>query len=327
VTKFAAVFPGQGSQHPGMGKFLFDEFQSVKRLFEEASDTLSIDFKKLCFEGSEVDLAVTENTQPVILLVSVSAYNVLNDICDFKPLCTSGHSVGEYAALVTSQTIRFSDAIKAVRRRGQEMQKAVPLGAGAMAAVMGLTPNQVVELCKWVENETKNSPLEPANFNAPGQIVISGKKELVDWVIANFKKDIFTSEVSRVKFIPLKVSAPFHSSLMLPAENAMRPVLEAITFNNATFPVVQNFTARAETTALNLRENLIKQITGPVRWIECIETCKDMGTQKFIEFGAGRVLNGLIKKISPEHEVLNFNSLEELKTLELLLNQKGSSHA
>ena len=174
---FGALFPGQGSQSVGMGRFLFDNFQSAKRLFEEASDTLSLDFKKLCFTDSDNELNLTANTQPALLLVSTATHRALSEIFENKPMLGMGHSIGEYAALVTAGSLNFTDAIKAVRQRGEAMQSAVPVGQGAMLAVMGLTPEQTTQLCQWVEKQSGFTPLEPANFNAPGQIVISGKAE------------------------------------------------------------------------------------------------------------------------------------------------------
>lgn len=316
---WSALFPGQGSQHPGMGKFLYDEFQIARETFEEASDALKIDFKKLCFEGSESDLALTENTQPCLLLVSTTTYRVFTSLVDFKPVAAAGHSIGEYAANVSAGTIKFSDAIRAVRSRGQFMQSAVPVGQGGMLAVMGLTPDQTKKLCAWVESEASDKPLEPANFNAPGQIVISGKAKLIEWLQKNFKADVFegVTPPPRCKFIPLKVSAPFHCSMMKPAEEKMALVLNDIQFSDAAFPIVANVHAKPEKNGSSLRKLLIEQISSPVRWVECVEELKNLGASKMIEFGCGRVLAGLSKKIDSENiRTFNINSIEELKTLE-----------
>lgn len=317
--KAAAIFPGQGSQSVGMGRYLVENFKSAAELFEEASDLLSLDFKKLCFEGPEADLALTENTQPALLLVSTATYRCGQEVGDLDIQACAGHSIGEYAAAVSAKVLAFSDALMAVRARGEAMQKAAPLGEGAMAAVMGLQPEQVKKLCAWVQEKTNDSPLEPANFNAPGQIVISGKKKLVDWLIENFDKDIFEGEeLGRVKFIPLKVSAPFHCSLMKPAEEKMGEVLSALNFSEASHPLVQNFTAEAHSDGESIRRNLVSQVSGPVRWIECVEKLVNMGHKKHIEFGNGKVLAGLAKKIDPDLQVINLNNLEELKALENL---------
>jgi [acyl-carrier-protein] S-malonyltransferase len=318
---WAALFPGQGSQFPGMGKFLCDEFQIARETFEEASDALSIDFKKLCFEGSEADLALTENTQPCLLLVSTATYRVLSSLVDFQPIAGAGHSIGEYAANVAAGSMKFTDGIRAVRKRGQFMQSAVPVGQGGMLAVMGLTPEQTKKLCSWVESETGQTPLEPANFNAPGQIVVSGKASLIEWLTKNMKADLFQPETPRCKFIPLKVSAPFHCSMMKPAEEKMAAVLNDLAFSEARFSIVTNVNAQAEKHGDSLRKLLIQQISSPVRWVECVQELKRLGAQKMIEFGCGKVLSGLSKKIDSENiQTFNINSLDELKNLEAQLN-------
>lgn len=315
---WGALFPGQGSQHPGMGRFLFDEFAIAKTLFEQASDTLSVDFKKLCFDGPESELALTHNTQPCLLLVSTATARVVASIAPFKPIAGAGHSIGEYAALVATNSLDFEDAMKAVRKRGEYMQSAVPVGEGAMIAVMGITPEQMVELCQWAEKTSGLGPIEPANFNAPGQIVASGHAKAVEWLQKNYTPQAFSSGgPSRLKFIPLKVSAPFHCSMMKPAEEKMRRILEDTRFSDAVYPIVQNFTAEPVRESKTLRENLIRQISAPVRWVECVEKLRQMGVQKVVELGCGKVISGLVKKIDSEHlETFNINSLEELKNLE-----------
>lgn len=314
---WAAIFPGQGSQHPGMGHFLFENFKIAKTRFEEASDVLHQDFKKLCFEGSEEELQLTANTQPALLLVSTVTYEVMKETAGFKPTLGAGHSVGEYAALVNSGVIPFRDAIKAVRARGEAMQSAVPVGEGGMCAVLGLKNEQVEFVCKWTEQESGFKPLEPANFNSPGQVVISGNKKAIEWLQANFKKEILTGEVGRAKFITLKVSAPFHCSMMLPAELKMRDVLTNIMFQKPEWEIVQNFSAKKVSAPNDLRENVIRQVSAPVRWSQSLEELKNSGIQNFVEIGCGRVLNGLVKKtLGDTTQVLNLNSLEELKNFE-----------
>lgn len=320
MKNWGAIFPGQGSQHAGMGKFLVENFKEAAEVFEESSDALKLDLKKLCFDGSEEELALTHNTQPALLTVSVAAFRVMRALTDFMPVAAAGHSIGEYAALVTSGALELADAARAVRRRGEAMQAAVPVGEGGMAAVMGMTPEQVQALCQHVENQAGDKPLEPANYNCPGQIVISGKKTLIDW-LQNNAKSLDAEKFGRVKVIPLKVSAPFHCSLMEPAEKVMREVLTQINFTPARFPVVQNFTALPVTDAATLRENVIRQISAPVRWIECVEQLRGLGATKLVEFGCGKVLSGLVKKIdSGALQTFNLNSLEELKALEQAIN-------
>ncbi|MCB0411395.1 MAG: ACP S-malonyltransferase [Bdellovibrionales bacterium] len=314
---WGAIFPGQGSQHVGMGEFLFREFPQAKQRLEEASDALSLNFKKLCFEGSESDLALTHNTQPALLLVSTMTLDVLKSEFDFHPRFSSGHSVGEYAAFVGAGVLNFADAMKAVRVRGQAMQEAVPVGQGGMVAVMGPSPAEIKTLCEWAIKNSGQGPLEPANFNAPGQIVISGQQKCIDWLLANFKAEDVFGESKRIRLIPLKVSAPFHCSLMKPAEEKMRTVLERIDFKNAETPVVQNVPAEAMTEAPKLRENLILQISSPVRWVECIETLERSGVTRLVEVGSGKVLSGLVKKIAGDKlTTFNTTNLEELKNLE-----------
>lgn len=329
---WAALFPGQGSQSVGMGRFLFEEFAIAKQTFEEASDALSINFKKLCFEGPESDLQLTENTQPALVLVSTATYRVMKKILDLPIGVAAGHSVGEYAAVVATGSMSFTDALGAVRTRGQAMQKAVPVGEGGMAAVMGLTDDQVVALCAWAQKQSGFSPLEPANFNAPGQVVISGSQRAIAWLRENGKGDLLAEAfpgqaAPRLKLIPLAVSAPFHCSLMKPAEDEMRSVLNATTFQSAQFPIVQNVTAQETTDAQLLRENLIKQVSGAVRWTKCVARMKELGATHSIEFGAGKVLSGLSKKIDSEMpQPFNINTLEDIKALEAAAKPAAIAH-
>ena len=322
---WAALFPGQGSQHSGMGKFLYNEFKIAKETFEEASDALSINFKKLCFDGSESDLSLTENTQPVLVLVSTATYRVLRSEFEFSPGSAAGHSVGEYAACVAAGAVDLRSAMSAVRARGLAMQSAVPVGQGGMTAVMNLEPEEITALCQWAEKETGESPVQPANLNAPGQIVISGKKTILDWIAVNFKPEV-VGTTARIKFIPLKVSAPFHCSMMKPAEEKMRQVLNEIKFRNAAFPIVQNVTAQAVIEGNELRQNLIQQVCAPVRWIECVRKVVSLGHRQAVEVGCGKVLAGLARKIDAENlSVMNMNSMVELRAFESAV--KGTSHA
>lgn len=319
------LFPGQGSQQPGMGRFLFDNFKAAKETFEEASEALSQDMKKLCFDGSEADLALTENTQPALLAVSTATQRVLKSEYNIKVAASAGHSIGEYAALVAANVIDFAPAMKAVRTRGQAMQSAVPVGQGGMIATLGLEPDQAKFLCEYVVKESGFGPLSPANFNSPGQIVLSGSMKAIDWLKTNFKPEIFPEPPRRAKLIPLNVSAPFHCEMMLPAEQKMREVLTAMEFRAPAFKIVQNFTANFESTPEKLRENLIRQVSAPVRWTESMELLKAQNLTKCVECGVGKVVAGLLKKIDGEaFTVLNTNSLEDLKLIEEFL--KASSH-
>lgn len=310
--KWSALFPGQGSQHPGMGKFLWDEFKVAKEIFEEGSDALSVDLKKLCFDGSESDLALTENTQPVLVLVSTVTYRVLEIEFGFSPQIAAGHSVGEYSALVAGKAMPFASAIKAVRTRGKAMQDAVPVGQGGMTAVMGVSAEMISKVCEWAEKKSGQAPVSPANMNAPGQIVISGNKKALDFLAANFKAEEIPLQ-GRVKFIPLKVSAPFHCPMMKPAEDVMARVLKDIQFTDARFPIVQNVHGQKVSIAAELRENLVKQVCAPVLWIDCMETIVKEGFTQALEVGCGKVISGLGKKISPNLSVININSMDDLK--------------
>ncbi len=321
---WGALFPGQGSQQVGMGKFLFDEFAIAKQTFEEASDTLKLDFKKLCFEGPDAALALTENTQPALLLVSTATFRVIEQELGVKIGAAAGHSIGEYAAVVTAGAMSFQDGLRAVRVRGQAMQRAVPVGQGGMVATLNLTDDQVLKLCKFAEEGSGHKPLEPANYNSPGQIVISGSQKAIEFLMANQKSEelmkLFAPETPRMRLIPRAVSAPFHCSLMKPAEEEMRLVLNDTPFSTAKWPIVQNVTAKEATDANTLRENLVKQVSGAVRWTQCMARFKDLGVTQTIEFGAGKVLAGLAKKIdSAAPSPFNINALDDIKTLEAAL--------
>ncbi len=323
---FTLVFPGQGSQQPGMGRFLFENFKVAQETFEEGSEALKMDLKKLCFEGSEADLALTENTQPALLLVSTATQRVLTKDFGIKAVAAAGHSIGEYAALVAAGVTRFDESMRAVRTRGQAMQTAVPVGKGGMVAVLGLESDQVDTLCTYAVKNSGTGPLSAANFNSPGQIVISGSLETINWLKDNFKPEaIFAEAPKRAKLIPLSVSAPFHCEMMKPAEDKMREVLTTMEFKNSAFPIIQNFHAKAETEGPLLRENLIRQVSAPVRWTQSMEVLKSMNHAHLIECGAGKVLQGLLKKIDGDFfKVMTTTSLEDVKIIEDFL--KATSH-
>ncbi len=320
----AFVFPGQGSQSVGMGKFLYDEFQSVKDTFNEACESIDLDIKKLCFTSSEQELALTENTQPALLTVSIATSRVLTEILGVKPDITAGHSIGEYASFVLGSVLSFKDAIKSVRLRGQAMQASVPQGLGGMTAVLGLSEEQVHFLCNWACEKSGFLPLSPANFNCDGQTVISGNQKTLDWLKDNFKTEIFPGEVKRVKLIPLQVSAPFHCEMMKPAELKMADFFSTLKFNDSSLPIIQNVFAKSENKSEILKKNLITQVTASVKWTQTMEELKLLNASTVIECGHGSVLKGLFKKSDSEYfKVYSTNSLADLKSIEQSVTAKS----
>jgi [acyl-carrier-protein] S-malonyltransferase len=283
----AFVFPGQGSQYSGMGKDLADNFSVAKLVFEEANDMLGFDIATLCFSGSEEDLKLTANTQPAILTTSIAALRVLQQEVDLLPLFTAGHSLGEYSALVASGALAFADAVKIVRQRGTYMQEAVPVGVGAMAAVMGIEGVELEQLCR---DAAEGEVVAPANYNSPEQVVIAGHVTAVKRVIGLAK------ERGAKRALLLPVSAPFHSALMAPAAQRLKTVLEPITIAPLTCPVVSNVKATPYQEKSKVKTLLVEQVCAPVRWADSIRKMRDLGVARYVEIGPGRVLSGLIKR-------------------------------
>lgn len=311
------VYPGQGSQQSGMGQFLFDEFKICKETLEEASDTLNQDMAELCFSDHHQDLHMTENTQPALLTISTCYSRVFREILGLEPKVLSGHSIGEYPALVTSGVLSLPDALRAVKKRGQSMQAAVPAGQGMMIACLGLDRQQVEEMCQWAVENSGTGPLSPANFNSPDQIVISGSAVAGKYLVEHFSTDIFSKPPRRPKLIALNVSAPFHCEMMKPAEEQMSEFINGLEFQAPKIPVIQNYKAESQSDTTSIREHLIRQISAPVLWVDCVEKMKELGVNQVIECGHGKVLAGLIKKIDRDNlETFNVNSLDELKALE-----------
>jgi len=289
MSKTAFLFPGQGSQSVGMGRDLANAFPLARQTFEEANDALGFDLADLCFNGPEDQLRLTEFTQPAIFTVSVAALRVLaaaGTTADYL----AGHSLGEYSANTAAGAIEFSAAVRTVRRRGQLMQQAVPAGEGAMAAVLGMQAEAVATLCQEASREV-GAPVEPANLNAPEQTVISGATAAVERAVA------LARERGAKRAVMLHVSAPFHCSLMQPAQDALAPVLQGIAFSPAKIPVVVNVDARLVTEAAELRDALVRQVTGAVHWTESMQLLIAQGVTTFVEVGPGKVLSGLLRQI------------------------------
>ncbi|MGB3399068.1 MAG: ACP S-malonyltransferase [Candidatus Deferrimicrobiaceae bacterium] len=297
------LFPGQASQFPGMGKELHEGYPVAREVFDEASAALGFSLADLCFRGSEKDLRMTENTQPSIFAVSVAAYRVLAEETGIRPLCAAGHSLGEYSALAASGALSLSDAVRLLRARGRFMQEAVPVGEGAMAAVIGLSPEAVETICRDAGRE---GVVEPANFNGGDQIVISGSARAVAAACEAAKS------AGAKKVMPLPVSAPFHCALMKPAADRLAPDLRAATPGKFSFPVVANVTADTYPQGEGVAEILIRQIVSPVRWEECVLRMRAMGVTSFLEVGPGKVLTGLLRRIERNVPAAAFGSPADL---------------
>ena len=300
------LFPGQGSQVVGMGKQFYDEFNIVKKIFDEADEKLKFKLSNIILEGPADQLQLTKNTQPAILVVSYSIFKVLKDEFNFdlkKFKFFAGHSLGEYSALVCSESLNFSDAVYLLHERGKAMQQAVPIGKGSMIAVLGLNINEIRALLD--KRDDKKLICEIANDNADGQIILSGEKSGID----KFQQ---TLQKNKVKSIPLKVSAPFHCSLMKPAAKSMKEKIESTNFKDPMVKIINNVTASAENRSEIIKKLLVDQIFSTVKWRESLINMSNNGIKNYIEIGPGKVLTGMVKRTIKNSVCFSINSIDDI---------------
>lgn len=306
MRKTAFIFPGQGSQYAGMGKELRDTYRVARDVFEEADDALGFKISSLCFEGSDEELKLTANTQPAILTTSIAILKVVLQETDLKPDYVAGHSLGEFTALVASGTLSLSDAVRTVRSRGFFMQDAVPVGTGAMAAILSIANDALEEIC---QEAAQGEIVAPANFNSPGQIVIAGHTDAVRRAIDLAK------ERGYKKALMLPVSAPFHCALMKPAAERLAEILERIKLAHVKVPYIANVDAEPNTNKTRIRPFLVTQVCAPVLWEQSVRKMASLGVDRFVEVGPGKVLSGLVKRIVREALVDNVEDIASLKAL------------
>jgi [acyl-carrier-protein] S-malonyltransferase len=310
MAKTAYIFPGQGSQAVGMGKDLFDNFTAAREVFKAADEALGFSLSEMCFTGAEADLQLTANTQPAILTTSVAAYRAMMAEGARKPDLVAGHSLGEYSALVAAGVLEFADAVRTVRKRGTYMQDAVPVGVGAMAAILGLNVEEVEAGCT---EAAQGQVCSPANINSPTQVVIAGHSEAVDRACEILK------DKGAKRAIRLNVSAPFHCALMMPAQERLARDLSELDYSAFEFPIVHNVNADINGDPNLVRDALTRQVSAPVRWLASVKRLIDEGVDTFVEVGPGKVLSALVRQIDRGVRTLNVENSESLRsTLETL---------
>lgn len=310
MNKLAFVFPGQGAQKVGMGKDFYDKYDVAKKLFKEADEALGYSIMNMCFEGLEEDLRLTANTQPAILTMSVIANEILKEN-GIQPDVAGGHSLGEYSALVAAGVLDFQDAVVLVHKRGAFMQEAVPVGQGGMAAIIGLEDQVIIDACAKATDEA--GEVQAVNFNCPGQTVIAGTTKGVEKAVE------LLQAAGAKKAVILPVSAPFHSTLMKPAAEKLAAELDKVQIHDAAFPVVANVNGKLQTSAEEIKQNLVAQAASPVKWIDCVKTMQEFGADTFVEAGPGKTLCGFNRRIDRQIKSLNVEDVESLqKTIDAL---------